>query len=76
MKAVNPHSLLEPVPKTMNICGEISDLFLIWKELNLKTGLKSDFNSFVAGFFLGTNFTLREKYKKLKPKEDFDLHFN
>ena len=69
MKAVNPHSLLDPVPQNIEVCNEISDLFFVWKELMTNKGEeRTDFNSFVTGFFLGTNFALREKYKKLKPK--------
>lgn len=32
----------------------------------------SDFDSFVAGYFLGSNSTLRQKYLKSKPKDYFD----
>lgn len=30
----------------------------------------SEFDGFVAGYFLGTNAMLREKYMKLKPKDE------
>lgn len=32
----------------------------------------SDFDSFVAGYFLGSNSTLRQKYIKSKSKDYFD----
>lgn len=32
----------------------------------------SDFDSFVAGYFLGSNSTLRQKYLELKSKDYFD----
>ena len=76
MKTVNPHSLLDE-PKIININAKISDLFQIWKELmNEKSdsGI-NEFDAFVAGYFMGTNSNLREKYIKLKPREEFNLKF-
>lgn len=76
MKTVNPHSLLDE-PKIININAKISDLFQIWKNLmNEKSdsGI-NEFDAFVAGYFMGTNSNLREKYIKLKPREEFNLKF-
>ena len=79
MKTINPHSLLTNMTKTIEISGGvITDLFQIWNDLmKEKTSSGSnDFNAFVAGYFLGTNANLREKYMKLKPKDDFNLKIN
>lgn len=76
MRAVNPHSLLKQAPQNIDVCEEISDLYFVWKELISKTGSENEFNSFVAGFFLGTNSTLRKKYKELKTKDEFDSRYN
>lgn len=76
MKTVNPHSLLDE-PKIININAEISDLYIVWKNLmNEKSdsGI-NEFDAFVAGYFMGTNSNLREKYIKLKPREEFNLKF-
>ena len=65
--------------KTIEISGGvITDLFQIWNDLmKEKTSSGSnDFNAFVAGYFLGTNASLREKYMKLKLKDDFNLKIN
>ena len=73
MKTINPHSLLTNMTKTIEISGcVITDLFQIWNNLmKEKTSSGSnDFNAFVAGYFLGTNAMLREKYLKLKPKDE------
>ena len=71
MKTIDPHSLLGK-PRTIENGGVISELFTIWKSLmNEKTDSNiSEFDSFVAGYFLGTNAMLREKYMKLKPKDE------
>lgn len=76
MKTINPHSLLDE-PKTVNINAEIKDLYTVWKKLmSEKTDSEiSEFDAFVAGYFLGNNFLLKEKYMKLKPREEFDLKF-
>ena len=76
MKTINPHSLLDE-PKIVDINAEIKELHTIWKSLmNEKTDLEiSEFDAFVAGYFMGTNSNLREKYMKLKPREEFDLKF-
>lgn len=74
MKTIDPHSLLTDTPKIIENGGVITDLFQIWKRLmkdKTDSGL-NDFDAFVAGYFLGTNASLREKYMKLKPKEKFD----
>ena len=79
MKTINPHSLLTNTIKTIEIGGcVITDLFQIWSNLvKEKTSSGSnDFNAFVAGYFLGTNINLREKYMKLKPKDNFNLKIN
>lgn len=57
--------------------GTIVDVYNIWKSLmNEKTDSEiNNFDAFVAGFFLGTNPSLREKYIKLKPREEFNLKF-
>lgn len=76
MKTIDPHSLLTDTPKIIeNGGGVITDLFQIWKRLmkdKKKDSGLSEFDAFVAGYFLGTNASLREKYMKLKPKEKFD----
>lgn len=71
MKTIDPHSLLGK-PRTIENGGVISELFTIWKSLmNEKTDSNiSEFDGFVAGYFLGTNAMLREKYMKLKPKDE------
>ena len=76
MKTINPHSLLDE-PKTVDVNVEIKELHTIWKSLmNEKTDLEiSEFDAFVAWYFMGTNSNLREKYMKLKPREEFDLKF-
>ena len=77
MKTIEPHSLLTNKPKTIEISGGvITDLFQIWKSLMKDKTDLNNFNAFVAGYFLGTNSTLREKYMKLKPKDDFNLKIN
>ena len=77
MKTINPYSLLTNAPKIIESHGVIFELFQIWKNLvNEKTdsGI-NEFDAFVAGYFMGTNSNLREKYMKLKPREEFDLKF-
>lgn len=71
MKTVNPHSLLNE-PKTVNINAEIKDLYTVWKKLmNEKSdSVISDFDAFVAGYFIGNNSLLKEKYRKYKEFED------
>ena len=71
MKTINPHSLLDE-PKIVDINAEIKELHTIWKSLmNEKTDLEiSDFDAFVAGYFLGANSTLKEKYKNYKKFQD------
>lgn len=76
MKTINPHSLLDE-PKIVDINAEIKELHTIWKKLmseKTDSGF-NEFDAFVAGYFLGTNASLREKYMKLKPREEFDLKF-
>ena len=71
MKTFDPHYLLNK-PRKIEIKGTIYDVYLIWKQLmNEKTDSEiKEFDAFVAGFFLGTNPILREKYLKLKPKDE------
>ncbi len=72
MKSIDPHSLLTQTPRTIENRGVVIELFNIWKEL-VKEKTDSGFNefdSFIAGYFLGTNTMLREKYMKLKPKDE------
>ena len=71
MKTVDPHSLLT-VPRMIESNGTITEVYQVWKNLmNEKTDSgRNDFDAFVSGFFLGTNSSLREKYLKLKPKEN------
>ena len=77
MKTIEPHSLLTNKSKTIEIGGGvITDLFQIWKRLIKDKKDLNEFDIFVAGYFLGTNSTLREKYMKLKPKDDFNLKIN
>ena len=77
MKTIEPHSLLTNKSKTIEIGGGvITDLFQIWKSLIKDKKDLNEFDVFVAGYFLGTNSTLREKYMKLKPKDDFNLKIN
>lgn len=79
MKTINPHSLLTNMTETIEISGGVmTDLFQIWNDLmKEKTSSGSnDFNAFVAGYFLGTNASLREKYMKLKPRDNFNLKIN
>lgn len=74
MKTFEPHSLLTESPKVIQNLGVISELYCIWKKLmkeKTDSGI-SDFDSFVAGYFLGSNSTLRQKYIKSKPKDYFD----
>ena len=76
MKTKNPHSLLDE-PKIVEVNVEIKELHTIWKKLmseKTDSGF-NEFDAFVAGYFLGTNSNLREKYMKLKPREEFDLKF-
>lgn len=74
MKTFDPHSLLTESPRIIYSLGVISEVYCIWKKLiEEKTESKlNDFDSFVAGYFLGSNSTLRQKYMKLKPKDYFD----
>ena len=79
MKTINPHSLLTNMTEAIEISGGVmTDLFQIWNDLmKEKTSSGSnDFNAFVAGYFLGTNASLREKYMKLKPRDNFNLKIN
>ena len=77
MKTIEPHSLLTNKSKTIEIGGGvITDLFQIWKRLIKDKKDLNEFDAFVAGYFLGTNSTLREKYMKLKPRDDFNLKIN
>ena len=76
MKTINPHSLLDE-PKIVDINAEIKELYTVWKKLmseKTDSGF-NEFDAFVAGYFMGTNSNLREKYMKLKPREEFDLKF-
>lgn len=74
MKTFEPHSLLTESPRVIQNFGVISKVYCIWKNLiQEKTNSEiSDFDSFVAGYFLGSNSTLRQKYLELKPKDYFD----
>ena len=74
MKTFNPHSLLTESPRVIQNLSVISELYCIWKKLmQEKTDYEiSDFDSFVAGYFLGSNSTLRQKYLELKSKDYFD----
>ena len=77
LKTIDPHSLLKDTPKIIENCGVMGDLFQIWKKLmseKTDSGF-NEFDAFVAGYFMGTNSNLREKYMKLKPREEFDLKF-
>lgn len=67
MKTFDPHSLLT-VPRIIENHEIIFDVFNVWKTLmKEKTDSEiNEFDAFLAGFFLGTNQTLREKYLKLK----------
>jgi len=78
MKTISPHSLLTDSLKTVENNGVIAELFQIWSNLmKEKTGSSSnDFNAFLAGYFLGTNATLRERYMELKSNEKFDSRFS
>lgn len=74
MKSIDPHSLLTDTPKKIESGGIIIRLYNIWTEL---FGKKSEseinnFDCFLAGYFLGTNSSLREKYLKSKSEEKFD----
>ena len=74
MKTIDPHSLLTQTPRMIENRGVVIKLFNIWKKL-MKEKTDSSFNefdSFTAGYFLGTNAILREKYLKLKTEEKFD----
>ena len=74
MKTIDPHSLLTQTPRIIENRGVVIKLFNIWKEL-MKEKTDSSFNefdSFTAGYFLGTKVILREKYLKLKTEEKFD----
>lgn len=78
MKTIDPHSLLTQTPRMIENRGVVIKLFNIWKEL-IKEKTDSSFNefdAFVAGYFLGTNASLREKYMKLKLRDDFNLKIN
>ena len=71
LKTINPHSLLDE-PKTVEITAEIKELYTVWKKL---MGEKTDsgigeFDAFIAGYFLGNNPMLREKYKDYKRFQD------
>ena len=71
MKTVNPHSLLDK-PKIVDINAEINDLYIVWKKLiseKTDSGF-NDFDAFVAGYFLGANSTLKQKYKDYKKFQD------
>ena len=74
MKTFNPHSLLTESPRVIQNLGVISELYCIWKKLmQEKIDSKiSDFDSFVAGYFLGSNSTLRQKYLESKSKDYFN----
>lgn len=71
MKTIDPHSLLNK-PRNIGCDGVMVDLFNIWKDLiNEKADSgRTELDSFIAGYFLGTNAMLREKYMKLKPKDE------
>lgn len=71
MKTVDPHSLLT-TPRTIESFGVIVEVYNVWKSLMIEktdSGI-NEFDAFVAGFFLGTNPTLRNKYVKLKTKNE------
>lgn len=73
MKTIDPHSLLE-TPRTIENHGVILELYNIWKQLmseKTDSGV-SDFDAFIAGYFLGTNIILRKKYLETKHEEKFD----
>lgn len=71
MRTIDPHSLLTKTPKIIENHGVIFDLFQIWKKLmSDKNSGFNEFDAFIAGYFMGTNITLREKYLKLKPKDE------
>ena len=71
MKTINPHSLLDE-PKIVDINAEIKELHTVWKKLmseKTDSGF-NDFDAFVAGYFLGANSILREKYKNYKKVQE------
>ena len=67
MKTINPHSLIEGNPKKINVTEPLQNLYFEWKEL-LKTVADKEvdsFDAFVAGYYIGNNIMLHEKYLKL-----------
>ena len=71
MKTIDPHSLLNK-PRMIENNGVIVEIYNVWKSLmceKTNSGI-NEFDAFVAGYFLGTNAMLREKYIKYKEFQD------
>lgn len=72
---INPHWLIgNSDKKEVRSIEVIFKLFGIWKKLMKKNNLEiNEFEAFTAGFFLGTNNILREKYLNECKEEKYDL---
>ncbi len=73
MKTINPQSLLTEKVSNVNVSGTISELFSIWINICKEKKVNSnEFDAFVAGYFLGTNFSLRTEFLKKNKKIKYD----
>lgn len=65
MRTIEPRSLLEEVPTSINISPELADVFIIWKnKFEEKTGkCPNNIDYMYAGYILA-NPIVREKFKK------------
>lgn len=64
MKFLDLHFLIDGKEKVHAQARGISLYYRLWKELRSRFGEHNDHEAFIAGYTLGNNVVLREKYIK------------
>lgn len=67
METLNPHNIIEGKARKILVQNSISDYHAFWKGLfDELSGKEADtFDAFIAGYYIGNNPSLRDKYVKL-----------
>lgn len=67
METVNPHSLIDRCPKKIVVGEPLQTLYHTWKNLHIEMTEKEaqSFDAFIAGYYIGSNVMLKEKFLKL-----------
>lgn len=70
MRTVEPRSLLDDFPLTIDISPELAEVFIIWKKKFIeRTGrIPNNIDYMYAGYILA-NPSVRDKFKVFKEKE-------